>query len=284
MKAKLIKDFSENSYIYNIDEKPDQSGLHFQMQFTGYEEIGHNYRLERQDMPSFMMTLVLKGSFHLLLDKQYYRVPEGSLCFLDCMRPHKTWVTENYTIIYIHVFHPLLGEFHRYITSLASPVIPLDGDKIGFFDCVTKIHETCKNGEYDSDLTSSLLYGVLLKLKKHVESGTLSLPTVPDYINELIGYIEKHYTEDCSLSTLAKTINFSPNYLDMVFKKYTGSPLARYVSMFRLKKCQTLLITTQKSISEIAVDVGFSDSQTLIRKFKQVFNLTPLQYRLQYRS
>ncbi len=284
MKSKLIKDFSENSYVYVVNDMPDPCGLKFQVQFTGYEEIGLNYRLERQNYQSFMLTYVKKGSFICIYDNKYYLVPQDSLCFIDCMTPHKTWGAEEYTVCYIHIIHPMLSRFFGYITSISSPVIPLYGDSIGFLDCVDKIHKMIRENCYDSDIASSLIYSMLIKLKNLVETSSSAMPTVPVYINNLILYIEEHYREKLTLKLLADLVGFSPNYLDSAFKKYVGTSMGRYISLLRLKKSQKLLLTSEKSLSEIALETGYGDVQALIRSYKKYFNTTPMKYRAQYRN
>ena len=115
-----------------------------------------------------------------------------------------------------------------------------------------------------------------------VEKNTKKPLYAPDYINKLILYISTHYTQKLTLNSCAEYINVSPTYLESVFGKYTGFPLAKYMANFRFEKSKYLLVTTTDPISKIAQDVGLEDSQVLIRLFKRNLGITPLTYRKQH--
>ena len=70
------------------------------------------------------------------------------------------------------------------------------------------------------------------------------------------------------------------NYLETMFTKYTKFTIGEYISNVRLQIAQRELIISNKSISEIALEVGLSSSQALIRLFKRKIGVTPYHYRL----
>lgn len=283
MKYKLIGDFSGNSYKYYLKETADISGLLFNLQFTGYEEIQKNYHLFRSEYESFMLTYTICGDSNMIYDGKYYHVVPDSLMFLDCMNSHEHWANpQGYKIYFIHVYSPTLKNFCKYIQSLASPVIPTNNDSIGFCDFVKEVHKSIAEGTFTQEEFSGQLYKILLKLKTLVEKNTKKPLYAPDYINKLILYISSHYTQKLTLNSCAEYINVSPTYLESVFSKYTGFPLAKYVANFRFEKSKYLLVTTNDPISKIAQDVGLEDSQVLIRLFKRNLGITPLTYRKQH--
>ncbi len=101
-----------------------------------------------------------------------------------------------------------------------------------------------------------------------------------DAVNEVISYIEEHYTEeDLSLNTLAAHVNFSPNHLSAVFRQQTGQPFIKYLTDYRMNAAKELLISTSKKSNEIGLLVGYKDPHYFSYLFKKTQGVTPTQYR-----
>ena len=64
-----------------------------------------------------------------------------------------------------------------------------------------------------------------------------------------------------------------------LFKQYTGKTVASYLNDFRLEKAKALLLHTDASITDIALDVGFNNTSYFIKKFQQANQLSPHKYR-----
>ena len=101
-----------------------------------------------------------------------------------------------------------------------------------------------------------------------------------DVVNEVIAYIEEHYTEeDLSLNILAAHVNFSPNHLSAVFKQETGQPFIKYLTDYRMNAAKELLSRTSKKSNEIGFLVGYKDPHYFSYLFKKTQGITPTQYR-----
>ena len=282
-KINLTTDFSEKSYIIYLEEKIEPDSFLYQVQFTGYEEIGINYHLERSQYDSFMLTYTISGTHNIIYDGKYYKVKPDTLMFIDCLKPHETWGDKDgYTILYMHIINPYLTDFCNNIHTLHSPIIPLDGDKIGFKNLVYSLHTDLKNGTFDKIEYSKKIYALLLDLNNFVKSNTIKSNNMTDYLNNLINYISTNYNKKLDLKTCAKIARVSPNHLEATFKKFLNISVAKHISLIRLKEAQRLLITTKHSVLQIAEMVGFLDSQALIRLFKTYIGITPLAYRKLY--
>lgn len=94
------------------------------------------------------------------------------------------------------------------------------------------------------------------------------------------GYINTHYMfYDVSLQTLAENMNMNYYYLSKIFKEKMGCTFSQYMQKIRLEKAQHLLNNTELPIKEIALQVGFSDSNTFIKNYKSRFGISPGKYR-----
>jgi AraC-like DNA-binding protein len=82
-----------------------------------------------------------------------------------------------------------------------------------------------------------------------------------------------------NVSSLAQDIKCAPDYLSHLFKTETGWSLIEYINDNRIKRAVYLLSSSAMNISEVARACGYSDSAYFSRKFSQVTNISPREYR-----
>ena len=99
-------------------------------------------------------------------------------------------------------------------------------------------------------------------------------------INRVIDYIEVHLDENLSLETLAQVANFSRFHFHRIFTFMIGETLSQYIQRLRIQRAANQLVyNAKKSITEIALDCGFSSSAAFARVFKETFNMTASEWR-----
>jgi len=94
-----------------------------------------------------------------------------------------------------------------------------------------------------------------------------------------IRYINEHKSENLSLAQMAALCHISPSYFSKLFLRQVGETYSSYLLRVRTKWAKELLRGTDKSIGEIAADIGFSDASHFIRSFKKYEGVTPAKYR-----
>ncbi len=101
-------------------------------------------------------------------------------------------------------------------------------------------------------------------------------------IRGVMDYIANHYREsDLSITRIAEHFHFSPTYLNVLFKQETRVTLKQYLSDYRIEKAKTLLANEYYKISEISELCGYANGNYFAKVFKEVTDLTPLEYRKQ---
>jgi two-component system, response regulator YesN len=99
---------------------------------------------------------------------------------------------------------------------------------------------------------------------------------------KVIKLMENRYYENISLEQVAEELKVNPSYLSRVFKKEMTENFIDFLTTVRIKKAKELLKTTELSVHEIAVDVGYINQQYFSKVFKKSTNLTPSEYKLKY--
>jgi len=100
--------------------------------------------------------------------------------------------------------------------------------------------------------------------------------------DNLLKHIEENYAKDISLQDACKMMNLNYNYFCRLFKEATGKPFIKYVNFIRLAVSEKLLRTTDKPITEICYETGFSSCSYFDRSFKQFNGYSPLTYRKKF--
>lgn len=99
-------------------------------------------------------------------------------------------------------------------------------------------------------------------------------------INRAIDYIEKNIDRDLTLREIAEHAWFSPFHFHRIFSGIMNETLAAFIRRVRLEKAAAQLAANpDKSITDIALDLGFSGSSVFSRCFRSHFGVSPAQWR-----
>jgi AraC family transcriptional regulator len=102
-------------------------------------------------------------------------------------------------------------------------------------------------------------------------------------INLVIDYIHRHYDEDLSVAKLAGIACISKYHFQRIFQSIVGETVGDFSRRVRAYRAMhKLTADLDKSITEIALECGFSSSQNFSKIFKSYFGLTPSFVRTEY--
>lgn len=82
-----------------------------------------------------------------------------------------------------------------------------------------------------------------------------------------------------SLGALAKEVDMSRYHFLRVFRRLVGQTPHQYVLLLRMRKAAVRLRTTEAPLTAVALDAGFNDLSTFIRRFRQIMGMSPGAYR-----
>jgi len=99
-------------------------------------------------------------------------------------------------------------------------------------------------------------------------------------INRVIDYIQANIDHELSLRSLSRIAHFSPYHFHRIFRAMMGETLGRFIQRIRIEKAACELVHDQKkSITEIALENGFSGSAAFARAFKESFGMSASTWR-----
>lgn len=105
-----------------------------------------------------------------------------------------------------------------------------------------------------------------------------------ELMERMTAYFLDHCNEKVTLADMASHLGFSESYCSKYIKKKTSMNFLEYLNSSRIMRAETLLRTTEKSVTEIAYSIGFSSIQSFNRVFKASCGESPSDYRKRLRD
>lgn len=160
--------------------------------------------------------------------------------------------------------------------SLDEPLQVQDHDgKLEFlFRCIYEEYQkSTSSPELLSLLTRTLLTQIIL----------FNEESSPSVIERVIQYLNIHMTEKITLDDLANKFFISKSFLVKRFKKETNKTIIEYLNYIRVEASKMLLITTAKTVEEIAYSVGYDSPKYFSRIFKSFVGISPANFCKQHK-
>ncbi|MBN1534242.1 MAG: helix-turn-helix transcriptional regulator [Spirochaetes bacterium] len=104
-------------------------------------------------------------------------------------------------------------------------------------------------------------------------------PETEEKIERIIGYINENYSESLSREGLAASVDLHPDNLSKLFNAHKKMRIGDYINGLRVREAASLLVSSDRSVIEIAFAVGFESLRTFNRAFAREIKTTPEQYR-----
>lgn len=103
--------------------------------------------------------------------------------------------------------------------------------------------------------------------------------TTDKQIAKALNFIHQNIENNINVEDVLKKVSISRRALEKRFLDVTDSAVYKYICHLRIRKFSDRLLESEKSIYEIAIELGYNDNKNLSRLFKQIHGCTPLQYR-----
>ncbi len=98
-------------------------------------------------------------------------------------------------------------------------------------------------------------------------------------VNKLLQHLHMNIECFMSLEKISNHLGITPEYASACFKKHMGISLMKYSKKIKIDRAKVLLLTTNKSLLDISISLGFYDQSHFSRTFKSFEGITPSQFR-----
>ena len=125
-----------------------------------------------------------------------------------------------------------------------------------------------------------LLYLLVVKYRKLEVSPEIRVRYQKlNYLSSIIDYIYENFQENICLQELSEKFGYSSAYLSRMFQKYAQVNYKTLLSSIRLEFAFRELVSTDHTVSEVALNNGFPSGKAFSREFKKKYHMIPTEYR-----
>lgn len=141
------------------------------------------------------------------------------------------------------------------------------------------LSEQDRHERFHEEIELHILNMLLFRILRGKKKAAVTSMSKQDPISAVISYIHHHYSEELSINKLAELIYVSPYYLCRCFKKQTRLTITQYINQSRIMNAQRKFQETNKNVSTVCTECGFSSLIHFNRVFKSITGMTPSGYR-----
>lgn len=261
----------------------------------GYRENEKHWLVESHYHNDYEIIYVAKGTPEFSINNKLYRVTQDSLVFINNLEPHEYKLLEypycRYVIMlkpdFINNFidEPVLTSVFKHRPKDFNHVLKLTEGQIpeilAIFERILLEYNN-KNPFWENSVKLYiylLLVSVFRISDKLFPLSTMDVTANKKIIVDVQKYIEDNYTEEINLKDISKIFHTDMYYLCHLFKEVTGYTFKTYLIMRRISSAKDLLSYSDKDVTDVGLNCGFSNVNHFIRTFKKIVGVTPFQYK-----
>lgn len=248
--------------------------------------------------PELEWTYVLDGEIGYQVNQQIHVLKAGQGLLCNSNMPHTGHQINHQDCHYVSItFHPRLLEGYkdsflkeryadRIVENPSLPCIALTSSEPwqqNILSHLKRIEYLYHNqqGEEDFDFQIYLLLMEIWRIVcKHVHTARSCSSDVRDItrLKQILAYIHEHYQEKITLKDISAEVNICTSECCRFFKKHMRESLFDYLLNYRIEQSLALLSRGNSSITEIALQCGFSSPSYFSRVFREQMGYSPRQY------
>lgn len=243
--------------------------------------VEHRYPRHAHDY--FAIALVESGAVSCWYRGADRVTPAGDVFVVNAGEPHTGEPATRGGYLY-RVLYPRAEYLARVAADIGTPVKALVFDAFVLHDrrlsaLLSRFHKRLAENAPNVESESLLLCAVAHLLTRYAVPRVWrrSIGREHPAIRTAREFMETHFTEDISLSTLSGVVSLSQYYFAHAFEREVGIPPHAYLEGVRIRKACELLNRGETLVST-ALAVGYSDQSHLTHRFKRFLGITPGQY------
>ncbi len=244
----------------------------------------------------YELIFVIEGQARAQIGHKQYTLQPGSLLVISSLERH-SFIAASYPYVR-YIFSVSSGLLLSAIPDMKlislftqrprdfCHVISLKGPSyqrvLGLFASMSD--EFAQQQPFFAEQSAAFLLTLLIMLYRETPHAFPSHTTRPstDAVISAQCCIHEHFDQKITLQEIADQNFISRHALSLAFHDLVGLPFKEYLVRFRLTEAKKRLLTTNRSVEQIAQEVGYPNVNNFIQIFKRYESLTPLQYRCRH--
>jgi LacI family transcriptional regulator len=125
---------------------------------------------------------------------------------------------------------------------------------------------------------------VIKPTRFELRKSTEKFDITNEYISQVVNFIEDNFTSNIDIDSLTKLVPLSRRNLEVKFKESMGTTIYQFIISNRIEYFTHLLMTTNRTLFDLALESGFNDCKNISRIFKKKHGCTPTEWRKRHKD
>lgn len=246
--------------------------------------------------PEAEFVYVAKGTVLCFAGTEKIELSQGSGIFINSGVLHRFEASENVLIPNIVFSSHLFGTsqsriYRKYVQPVLNstvtyqafqPEIPWQKEILRALNRIFYLQETVADNEMQTIETLFQLWNILFQNVDFTSEapGSRRMLSRQSRLQIMIQFIHTSYREPITLEEIAASVSISKNTALQIFQSGIHTSPVTYLIQYRLTRAAELLSSTEKTVTAIAAETGFTNAGYFCRKFKEHYHVTPRAYRM----
>lgn len=253
---------------------------YYYMLVCGHFYCRNGYNIQREGGVVPIIMFIVDGEMQLTYENIAYTASKGEIILIDCSKPHRYYCNSSCEYLFFHFDGCSSRQIIEHLLSQnGGAVFKLESSR-KIYDIMNSIITKLYFDQFPSDIECSCaVYDTICSMQSFNEILPVSSSPVSNAMSEIITYIKNNIGESFTLDALASRVNLSKFYFSHLFKEETGLTPMEFISRTRINLAKIILKTTRGTVSEIAINLGYSSSASFINAFTARAGISPNKFR-----
>lgn len=283
----MIKNSLYNQKLINYDYKAAFEAYYF-IEWNSYSMNKQHFHDQVEIM------YMIHGECVIIVDSQEIKMSDGNFILIDAGVSHALIMEENTKCKMLNIEFGFkkcdekLGSIkvladnvysvREMLTSQEKFYYLQDSEDIFIYlkNIVKELSVDSKENEFALQL---LFLDIFIRVSKIVHNTKKQAYNTNEHVSKALTFIHSNFDNDIRVSDISDYLKINENYLQRIFKTYTGKTILEYINDLRIDKAKMLLSSTNIPIIEISNYLGINSRQYFSFLFKQKVSLSPAQFR-----
>lgn len=227
--------------------------------------------------PTTLVALTLDGQMNELRGRAVVPCPAGTLLVHPREEQHAHRFESGGRLFLMQLGTDWMQRMKS--LGIAEPSSPLDLRRSRANAIVGELYAEFLQADNASELgIEGYALAMLGELARGQARGERS--TRPPWLRRAADLLQASVDGGVELGAIAAEVNVSPVHLARSFKAHFGTTMGEYLRRLRVERARKQLVSTTKTLGQIAFEAGFADQAHFTRTFRHMVGVTPGAYRL----
>ncbi|WP_245712497.1 AraC family transcriptional regulator [Anaerobacillus alkalilacustris] len=238
--------------------------------------------LQRKDVGTYVFQYTLAGVGRLDIDGTTHSLEAGEAFIVEIPSDHRYYFpsdSKGWEFIFITLVGKEVAACWRYMMEQSGPILKVPPDS-KLIQLLLKIYQDTMDQKItDAYCASSKAYEFIMECYRFIKNIEKVTKGFSQEITKAISFIQTHYHEPIALDDIATVSGFSRYYFIKQFQHQLNLTPMQYLTKIRIQKAAELLRVTNSPVTEVAVQVGFSNSNYFNKVFRKAVGVSAGTFR-----